>query len=176
MSTRAGLSLSFLDLVTCGFGGVTLVFLILLAVQGRLADPASSASPGRATQAVSPFILWVEAEAPPPATGLPTSAPFWDTPGTDPWSITGRRASSARTGFGPRQAVYIAPETPAEGAKVLLGPLADKARFRIVAVHRGRTIRLDSQTPADWSPDLDGRITLWPGPLSAAIGVKAVRP
>jgi hypothetical protein len=169
MNHRFGLTLSSLDLMTCGFGGVTLVFLILLAIQGKITDDAADAAPGEGVAASSPFVLTIEVESPEPA---------WSLSGDGPWPAdkpSARDPSAPRLGFGPRQAIYAAPSPPPPGTVIRFGPVARDARFRIRVVKGGQSVVREHQTAAGWAPSRDGILTLWPSELDGRPGPRGAR-
>jgi hypothetical protein len=144
--------------MTCGFGGVILVFLILLATQDRLAEPQPTESPGRASERVAPFVLCVEAEG---------DGPLIEDPRVDPWVFDASGLAGARTGLGRRQALLTAPSPPIEGATIRFGPVQSGRGFHVVAVHPGaKRVTLGPDQAARLPRDGFGLITLWPGPLS----------
>lgn len=155
MSARSDLSLSFLDLVTCGFGGVTLLFLILLAVQGALVEQAPSAATGARQRLVSPWVIVIEAEP-------ETSGSLWLDPTRDPWLITPPRDFSPSTGYGPRQAIIVLPQSPDGKWTARLGPVSPEARFRVRFIRGGVLREFDNQTPGDWNVDDQGQVAIWP--------------
>lgn len=159
MSARTDLSLSFLDLVTCGFGGVTLLFLILLAVQGQLVEIAPAAAEGDQKRLVSPWLVVLEAE--PDMNGS-----LWLDPSRDPWQVTAERGVTARTGFGPRQAVIVLPKSPGSKFEARLGPFDPEAKFRVRFVSGGQPRTFENQSLSAWNIDGQGNLPIWPGMLS----------
>jgi hypothetical protein len=157
VSTQTALSLSALDLMTCGFGGVILVFLILLATQDRLAEPQPTESPGRASERVAPFALIVETEG---------DGPLIEDPRVEPWVFDAAGLAGAQTGLGQRQALLTAPSPPTEGATIRFGPVEPGRGFRVIAIHPdAKRVTLGPDQAARLPRDGSGRITLWPGPL-----------
>lgn len=165
MSGQRGMSLSFLDLVTCGFGGVTLLFLILLALQGRLTDAPPNSDEATSEFNLSPFLLLIEADGPPDGVTWTAPASLWRDEAHDPWTIP-IGAPRAQTGYGPHHAVYAAEGPPKAGQTIRVGPLRGGQKLRLAVVQRGATRVLEQQNPADWSSDAAGRIQIWPSRLT----------
>jgi hypothetical protein len=158
VNSQSTLSLSALDLMTCGFGGVILVFLILLATQDRLAEPQPTESPGRASERVAPFALIVETEG---------DGPLIVDPRIDPWVIDGSGLAGAQTGLGQRKALLTATSPPTDGVIIRFGPIEPGRGFHVVAIRPGaKRVTLGPDQAASLPRDGSGRITLWPGPLS----------
>lgn len=131
MSRHLGvMSLSFLDVMTCGMGGMLLLFFILCIIKGEL--ELADRSVREATelgQLAAPFVVVVAAE--------PGSL-LWENEVVGEWSTEGLDRRELGLGVGRNYAVLYAYRSPPNTAQVRIGPLMPKARLTVQVFERGK--------------------------------------
>lgn len=149
-------TLSFLDLLCCGLGGVMMLFMIVVAVKGRVEFGPTRRPSTPGVQQQSPFAVVIVAVGPAPlfVPELAASRSPFDARGDASTSRADRRSS-----WGERYALYLA-ERPPSALKI--GPFAPGAEADVQVFSRGRR-RLSGRL-SDLKPGLDskGMLAIWP--------------
>lgn len=154
--------LSYLDLLCCGLGAVTMLFMILVALKGTIQFGPPPAPGPPAEGDVSPFVVVLAASGP---EALFTSTP---TDGASRFSIEGPEFAVRTDSCGSRHAFLVAERPPRQDAKVKVGPISPSASFDVQVVFQGRAIwrsRYDpTENPAPLGPG--GVLAIWPEALA----------
>jgi hypothetical protein len=144
-------------------GGVMMLFMIVVAVKGRVEfGPAQKASsPGAQNQ--SPFAVVVVATGPRPLfkrLGAGDPGPF---------EIKGpaQAVRTARKPSGERYAMFLS-DRPPDG--LAIGPFVPDAEAEVQVFHLGRRLRAEKLGDLSQRLDPKGMLSVWPVPEAATVG------
>lgn len=131
MSRHSGiLSLSFLDVMTCGMGGMLLLFFILCILKGELELAEGAAQEiTEAGRRTAPFVVVVAAEP---------GKLLWEGDGPGDWKLEGFDQHELGRGIGRNYAVLYIKRTPPQSSAVRIGPLRPGTRLTVQVFERGK--------------------------------------
>ena len=148
MKNRSGLSVSFLDLMTCSLGAVLLLFFILAAVKEhfeyhRVTRPETETS----DLEESPFVIVAYSKA---------NEMLFSDPERQRWEVR-PHDPNIHMFSGTNYAILLAAKTPSIATRIELVSLNPQAEFRWQVMDGSRLLPLVNDKAAD-----DGRMKLWP--------------
>lgn len=156
----SGFTLTLLDVLTCGMGGMLLLFVIIIAVNDDLTfDKQQAASQaGREDGDRVPLAVILTGSA---------RDPLWPAGGESPWVVPVKLQEEelVRFSHGKNYAVLFAKNSSETGPEIWVGPLPPGASASVCVAFGNRKIHLQTADQLAALPRrADGKVRIWPLP------------